>query len=395
MERILFLNQVTGPLFRELVSDVASQLGPCALLTGTPADPARALGGNVRLILAPAYDRRSTWRRAASWLAFFVVALRHVLFGPRRTMLFLVSNPPFLGLAGWLGAVVRGRKYAVLVYDLYPGLLVGLGRLPPTGIIARSWHRFNRLVWGRATYVFTIGEYMAANIRPHLPERVGPELRVVPNWADSTVIRPVAKADNPFARRLGLVDKTTILYSGNLGNSHDLGPLLAAAAVLRDRSDLVFLIIGGGVRFQEIEKRIEVEQLCNVTLLPLQPETDLPWTMACGDVAVVTFERGAEGYMVPSKTYYYMAAGCALLVIAAGENEVTRLVRSHACGLVVAPDDTPGMVAALERFRNDRGFLTECRRKARAVQESDFGRANAGSYAEPLRVAFVNEEGRS
>lgn len=385
--RVLFINQVCGPLFRELAEDVARELGSCEILTGTP------LAGNpqLRVLRAPAYDRASAVRRIWTWLAFGVVAFFRSLPGPRSKLLFLVSNPPFLGLIGWLVSLLTGRRYVVLIYDLYPGMLENLGRLRRGGLLARLWHGMNRLVWGRAACVITIGEEMAANIRPHLRGPKPTPLVVIPNWADSTFLRPRPKAENPFAQRLGEVDKLTILYSGNLGHSHDLTPLLDVAREVREEwKEVSFLIIGGGVRYAEIEERIRREALTNVRLLPLQPEQDLPYTLTTGDVAVVTYEAGAEGYMVPSKSYYYLAAGCALLVLASGENSISRLANEHGCGISIMASDGPALKAAIARYRSDRSFLQLCRTRARTVQETLFSRRNAARYVEHLRRFMVD-----
>ena len=379
--QILFMNQVCGPLFRELVEDVAKELGPCEILTGT------RMSGNsdLRVLQAPAYDRTSPLRRIWTWTTFAALAFVRSLSGPRTKLLFLVSNPPFLGLIGWLASLLTGRRYVVLVYDLYPGMLENLGRLQRAGLVARLWHGMNRLVWGRAACVITIGDEMAANIQPHLIGHKPTPIVVIPNWADSTFVRPIPKSENPFARRTGEVDRLTILYSGNLGHSHDLTPLLDVAREVREEwKDVSFLIIGAGVRYGEVEERIRAEGLTNVRLLPLQPEQDLPYTLTTGDVAIVTFEAGSEGYMVPSKSYYYLAAGCALVVIASSDNSISRIVAEHGCGISVPANSPDLLKQAIARFRGDSDFLARCKSRARAVQESSFDRGNTRHYARLL-----------
>ena len=49
-------------------------------------------------------------------------------------------------------------------------------------------------------------------------------IRLIPNWADSDAIRPVAHADNPFRRQIVGTERDPfiVVYSGNLGRAHDL-----------------------------------------------------------------------------------------------------------------------------------------------------------------------------
>ncbi|MBP6505932.1 MAG: glycosyltransferase family 4 protein [Opitutaceae bacterium] len=388
--RILFLNQVAGPLFRELAEDVASALGSAELLTGHTADIVRPLNAALTVLPAPDYDRRSLPRRAFSWLRYFATACRKVAVSDSRQVLFIVSNPPFLPLLGWFAWVMRRQRYCVLVYDLYPGVLVRLGQISDRGPVAVLWRWFNRLVWARAALVFTIGEDLAANIRREGVGLKNLEVRVVPNWADVDLVKPLSAAQNPFRQSLGWAGRTIVLYSGNLGNTHNLDGLLQAAEKLRNRSDLGFLIIGAGARWSELESAIATRRLDNVRLLPFQPERLLPQTLPAGDIAVVAMEEALGGYMVPSKTYYYLAAGSALLALVPAQCEVADLIAREDCGIRVDAADAAAAVAAIERLLDDPERLAACRRRAREVAVRNYSRRNSTHYIEALRTLLGN-----
>jgi glycosyltransferase involved in cell wall biosynthesis len=388
--RILFLNQVAGPLFRELAEDVACELGGADLLTGHTGDIARPLNMALRVLPAPDYDRRSLVRRALSWLRYFICALAQVLRSDRSQVLFIVSNPPFLPAVGFFASLVRGQRYCVLVYDLYPGVLVRLGRLSAKGPMAILWRWFNQAVWGRASLVFTIGEHMAANMREEGARLRHLHVHVIPNWADVEFVRPLAKADNPFLRSLGWSERTIVLYSGNLGDTHNLIGLLRAAERMRGRDDVGFLIIGAGARWNSLRDEIQTRRLDNVKLLPFQPESLLPQTLPAGDIAVVAMEEAIAGYMVPSKTYYYLSAGCALLALVPRKCEIADLVDQDGCGVRVDPDDVGAVESAIQRFLAEPEFLAVCRARARASAVRDYGRGNTRRYVEALRAITVS-----
>ena len=383
MPRILMLNQVAGPLFRELAEDLAIEFGGADLLSGHLDDVARQPHPALRMISGPDYDRRNLWRRGWSWMAFSLRALREVLRSDRNTLLLIVSNPPFLGAVGWIVSVLRGQKYCVLVYDLYPGVLVKLGRIAEKGVIARLWRFFNRRVWGRAEIVFTIGNYMADNLRWEGGQ--GCDIRVIPVWADVDFVRPMPKDQNPFVQSLGWTDRTIVLYSGNLGDTHNLDSLLEVANQLRERDDIGFLIIGSGSKWVALCAYIKKHQLENVKLLPFQPESMLPQTLPAGDISVVSMEPEISGYMVPSKSYYYLAAGSALLAIMPKNNELADLIQKEVCGVRVDVDDIDALYDAIGRLAEDKKLLLSYRRKARLVAERDFSRRNTHQFTNALR----------
>lgn len=377
---ILFLNQVSGPLFRQLAEDIAENLGGAVLLTDATMLPEGYQHSRLRIVAGPRYDRASGGRRVLSWLRYFFRAAVLVLASHRQSRLLIVSNPPFLAWIGWLARRIRGQGYVVLIYDVYPGLLENLGRLRKNGWMARLWRWSNRLTWGEAELVITIGPHMAATIAGMLPSTAAARIRVIPNWADGSVIYPRPHAENWFAHEHQLEGKLCVQYSGNLGATHDLGSLLAAAGRMAAAEDVLFMIIGGGERWPAVQREVATRGLANVKLLPWQPEAVLPFSLAAADVAVVTLEAGVEGHSVPSKTYYALAAGAALLVISQGENELVDLVRDFGCGLAVPAGDADAVVAALRRFHTEPGFLASCKAAARAAQERYFSRRNTDAY---------------
>lgn len=381
---LLLLNQVSGPLFRELAEDLATRFGGGILLTDTSLLPSGYQHPHLRVMAGPNYDRGSVWRRALSWLRYFGRALVMVLTTNRQAHLLIVSNPPFLAWVGWLATLLRGQHYSVLIYDVYPGLLVNLRRLPPHGMLTRLWRWSNRVTWGRAEVIFTIGPHMAVNIAEMLPQAAVGRIRVVPNWADGRVIQPRPRAENWFAHLQELGDRICVQYSGNLGATHDLGSLLEAAGRLAAAPSFIFLIIGGGARWPALQQQVSARGLINIKLLPWQPEEVLPFSLAAADVAVITLAAGVEGHSIPSKTYYAMAAGSALLVISHGKNELVDLVQEHGCGLAVPAGDVGAIVDALHRFQREPAFLAGCRAAARAAQTKYFSRHNTDAYAMAL-----------
>ncbi|OPX22707.1 MAG: hypothetical protein B1H04_04640, partial [Planctomycetales bacterium 4484_123] len=102
--------------------------------------------------------------------------------------------------------------------------------------------------------MITLGRHMAETLRRHLADWGDVPLYVIDNWADTDFIRPLAKADNPFARRHGLVDKFVVSYSGAFGATHDMESIVAAAEALLDLPDVHFLLIGGGTRQREVSE---------------------------------------------------------------------------------------------------------------------------------------------
>ena len=384
--RCLLLNQVAGPLFRELSEDLAANFGHCILLSGDGYDEKWSPRLPLQVVTAPRYDRRNIVYRAVSWAAYFIAAFWMAIRVPQNTLLIIVSNPPFLSVIGWFMKVFRRQKYVVLVYDIYPGLLVKLGRLSESGLVTSMWHLLNKRTWESADMVLTIGDYMAANVRKTLAPESSTKIAVIPNWADGEFVRPINKKDNWFSRSLGQDDKLTVMYSGNLGHTHDVESMIEMAIRFRNRKEVGFVIIGEGEKREKLQSWIEAENLTNIILLPFQKECDLPYSLSIADLGVVSLQQGIEGYSVPSKTYYMMAAGAALLVISKGPNELTDLVDRFQCGFHVPQGDVNGLCKVVQDCLCNPENLQRAKTNSRSVMEQYFSRANTRCYVEALNL---------
>jgi Glycosyl transferases group 1. len=279
------------------------------------------------------------------------------------------------------------------VYDIYPDVLIGLGKIRH-GIISRIWMALNRLVLEHASLVFTIGEDMAYLLENSydLSRTAAGHSIVIHNWCDVDTIKPLAKQDNPFAIEHGQVDKITVLYSGNMGNTHDIESILAVARELKNYETIHFLFIGEGAKWSLVEKTKVNEGLNNITLLPFQSEEALPISMATGDIGIVAYQPGTEACIVPSKTYYYMAAGLVPLVVSGIETDLSRLLVKNLCGMSVRSGDIEGLKRAILRLADDVELLKKYKASARITVERYFSRRNTELYIDALKQYGLVQE---
>jgi glycosyltransferase involved in cell wall biosynthesis len=177
------------------------------------------------------------------------------------------------------------------------------------------------------------------------------KLTVVPNWVDSSFIKPVLKTDNPFLIKHRIENKFVVIYSGNMGSTHDIESLVFVAEELKVHEDIHFLLIGEGIKKEKIGKMILEKSLNNVTLLSLQPSSILPYSLTAGDLAYITLDNGAENASVPSKLYYMLAAGCGIIAVSSENSEIAVLTKFYNFGRVINP-------GAVESIGN---FILECR----------------------------------
>jgi len=363
----LIFSQVTTPQVVGLAESMARELGPTVLHTGSQfASSERAL----EIWRAPSYDNHSYRSRLRSWAAYVADAFRCSTRVEGNPILLISTNPPFGPYLGWALRKLRGWHYVLRILDVYPDALIGHGIFGPSHPVPRTLGALNRLAFGAADAVVTIGPVMAERVGQYVGRA---EVRVIPDWVDTARICPLSKAENWFAREHSLVDKLTVMYSGNLGLTHDLSALFHVAEALQDDASIRFVFVGGGARAAEL--RETAGRLRNALWLPPQPEEALPFSLAAADIALVTLGKGTEGVSMPSKAYSNMAAGSALLGLARGDSDLRRLIQERACGVCLDVGDAAGIQDALLRFKAEDDLLTTCRLNSRRAAVDHFSSA--------------------
>ena len=276
-----------------------------------------------------------------------------------------------------------------------------LGWIAEDSLLFRVWEWFNRRAYGRAAAVVTLGRCMERFVaRTYLDGRPGskrgraPILETIHIWEDGSVIRPLPREKNPFARENGLEDRFVILYSGSIGLHHELECLIEAAARLGDLDDVLFLFIGEGARKAKLERMVRERKLENCRFLPYQPRDNLKYSLTCGDMYVVTQERGLEGLIVSCKIFPALASGTMVLGLVHPEIEVASIIRRSGAGVVLSHEDIAGIEAAVRKAHADRQGTARMGAAGRAYFERHFDKKIVMEALEALmNKAFWQEKG--
>jgi colanic acid biosynthesis glycosyl transferase WcaI len=357
-----------GQLFALLARELVKLGHPVRVLTWRPRyqgvtapAPKREMidGVEIRRVWAPVSGKSLIARAiAARWVA--QTGMYRALFN--GGVLLIPSSNPGLAMVGWWLRWL-GRKFIYVLHDIHPELGIALGHLKPgllTGMLARIQRRALRR---GMTVTLTNGmRERALVIQPRA------DVHVIPNWVDTTAIKPIPKADSAFAKANGLVQPFVIQYSGNLGLLHPLDGMTKAMAEL---PDCVLTYIGRGAKLEPTKAL--AAGAGNVKFFDYQPLTALAESLAACDLAVVAIEPGADRLAMPSKLQGILASGRPILALAPAESELAGFVITHECGVVVSEFNKPQAIAAVIKcLRADPATLATFAQNARAAAERLF-----------------------
>lgn len=335
-------------------------------------------GIDIHRVYSTQFYNKSKFGRLLNVFSFLISVFWKLLISKEDRIFISVTVPPFLPYICFALNKIMHKKYILIVYDIYPDVAVasrvGYSQF---SIIAKIWDKTSSWVYEDSVKLVVLDQYMAKVIRKKIKKDHFAKIEIIQNWEDENFIIPLNKEDNWFSKKYKLVDRFVVLYSGNLGASHDLESLFEAAKYLKEEEKIKFLFIGEGIKKDKLMKDTRAFALKNVEFLPFQPKKILPYTLTSSDLIVITQKKGTEGLCVSCKLYSALAAGRPILAIIGKNSEIARVVEKYNCGIVINNNDIAGIVNAILRIQRNKKLQMKMGENARKCLINNFTKTHA------------------
>jgi colanic acid biosynthesis glycosyl transferase WcaI len=268
----------------------------------------------------------------------------------------IISQSPPLSI-GVVNAILAKKKNAKSVYivqDLFPDGPIAQGKIKNKFII-KSLRLIENYVYKHNDVIIAISD----GIREYLKDRVPSNklLLTVPNFVNTDIYHPMSR-DNYLAERFDVKDKFIISYVGNIGNAHDLSPILYCAKELKNL-DIEFIITGNGIKKDYYELKAKENGLDNVRFTGYIKREDTPMINAFSDICLVMLAPHVRGYSFPSKIYTIMGMEKPIILMCSEECDVARFIIKSKSGWAVKAGDCTKFTSLIKKLYNNRDLLNQ------------------------------------
>lgn len=374
MKKIVFVNQSSGYLLTDVLNVYAKEYDEVALIYGIIKENERKLDARIKLDKICAYDRSSAIGRIKTWGKATWQIYRKLKRDYKDYEIVYVTNPPMV----YLCSLRLKNPFSVIVFDTYPDALSNIG-IRKGNPLFNMWAGWNRKLFLKAKNVFTLSEGMADRLGSYMDRS---KITVVPCWSANSMFAPIPKEENSFVKEHGLKGKFVVMYSGNMGVTHNVQLLVECAKRLKEVTGIHFMLIGGGTKKAELEATVKAEGLPNCTFLDWLPAEQLPYSLAAADLGVISLTDETALVSVPSKTFNLLAVGCPLMCIVPQRSEIARMVDKYENGKCFEVNEVNRMVDYIRQLSTDCSLKRKLSVKSLAAAK-DFTLENAKMY---LRV---------
>lgn len=323
--------------------------------------------------------------------SFSLFSFFHALKGWRPDVILSTSPslPACVPVA--LLKVIYGCPTVLSLQDILPEAAVRTG-LISNRLAIRIFEVLEKFAYTSATRIGVITDSFAKNlVSKGVPSS---KLKRIPNWVDTSFIRPLPKYDNQFRQKHGLQDKFIVLYSGNIARTQGVRTIIHAADSLRHIPNIEFVIVGEERQLGDLQNLRDELKVNNVTLLSFAPRKDLPTMLAAADVSLIMQKASVVGFNMPSKTMVLLASGRPIIASVPDGGAAAQAVRDSGGGLVIEPEKPKALARAIQTLYNDPDRMQQLGKRGRSFAISNYSFEQSLEGYESLLASLVTKTNR-
>lgn len=327
-------------------------------------------------------------KRILSYISFM---LSSVVQGTRkigRQDVIIATSPQFfVGIAGYLISRFKRIPFIFEVRDLWPESIVQLGQLKNRFII-RFLERIELFLYRKSIHVVGVADSTVDILTARGIEKS--KISIIKNGVDLNLFAGKGNQQE-LKKQHGFKDKFIISYIGTHGLSHALDKVLETAVLFKDRSDILFLLVGEGAEKDNLIRKKEELGLDNVIFQNQIGKHELPDYYEMSDIVLVTLrDLPLFRHVIPSKIFEIMAMARPIIISVDGESR--RLVEEAAAGLFSTPEDPRQLSRHIDELYVNEPLRRELGRNGRRFVEQNFCRdALADRYLGLIRNLLNGE----
>lgn len=306
-------------------------------------------GVSVIRVRSTAELRRSTLGKLLGTVSFTLLC-GVALLSCRRADVIYASSPPLIPmLSAWLASRLWRRPLVLEVRDLWPASGIELGALRHP-LLRRAMGWTERFLYNRSERIVTLSPAMRDNI----VERGWPPDKVITATygIDPNFLRPDPAAGARIRTLMGWEGRHIVMYLGDHGHANHLEVILRAAQRLRQRPDILLVLIGNGTEKARLRRLAQRQGLANVQFHGPVPKRQAVAYINSADLCLATLrDIPVFRTVIPTKLVDYLACGKPVLIGIRGQAQA--IVEAAGAGLAFAPEDDRTLASMIEELLAD------------------------------------------
>ncbi len=278
---------------------------------------------------------------------------------PDYDAVFIQSN----NVAGFAVRAIRKKMPRAIVtfnvQDIFPYNAVFSGSVKKNSMIFRVLAMVQRYGYRHSDHVITISEDM----RDLLIEDGTPanKIEVIYNWSYQDEPYDRNELDMSVPNQIFSKKYYNVVYAGNIGVMQNVDILVESAALMKNKTDIWFHIIGNGQYKEKLQNRATELGITNLSFWPLQPPGAAPSIYAASDINVIPLVKNVYRTALPSKTATCLACGQPIIFAIGKESVFGKDVENETDCRIIESNDPKGLMKAVLEIKERKATNDSCK----------------------------------
>ena len=404
--KLLVVTQYFWPekfLINELVKDLQAKGHEITVYTGTPNYPeGKVFNGygkfcwctenfdGIKVLRVPLITRGKggSLRLALNYFSFVLFSCVSVPFLVREKYdaVFVFEPSP---ITVCLPAILikKSKKIPIVLWvqDLWPESLSATGAIKSNFII-EVVRKLVKYIYQNCNLILVQSRAFTPSIKDKgISEE---KISYFPNSAEK-LYKPIEKK---YAEKFDIEIPAgfRVVFAGNIGAAQSIDTIIDAAFLLKEYTDIQWVIIGDGRKKEWLENQVQKNRLENtVYLLGQKSISEMPYYFSAADILLVTLKRDPIfSLTIPSKIQSYLA--CGKPIVASIDGESARIIEESRAGVSVPAENAEALShAVIKMHALKKSELDEMGNNGRKYFEENFESNKLISQLENLLQALV------
>jgi glycosyltransferase involved in cell wall biosynthesis len=276
---------------------------------------------------------------------FIISIKKHLL--KKDFDLIISPTPPitFMNVIKFLKRRSLAKCFLIL-RDIFPQNARDLGMLTNPLLFA-YFRRKEKKLYAVADYIGCMSQGNIDYVIKHNPEVSPKKISLLPNWQK---VYPLLEKNGSVKAKYGLAGKYIAIFGGNIGEPQKIENIIALANEYRNKSNIVFLVIGEGAKKKFLEQMVIRNELNNVIIKNKIPRSDYQELVNNSDIGLISLNEKFTIPNIPSKTLSYFNAKVPILAAIDAHTDYGKILEESGAGLWSVTGD-------IERYKQNFDML--------------------------------------
>ncbi|QOL24421.1 glycosyltransferase family 4 protein [Thalassotalea sp. LPB0316] len=295
------------------------------------------------------------FRRILDFTSFMVTSFIAGFFVKKVDVVVGTSPQFFTTVSAWGLSALTKKPFVFELRDIWPASIKAVGAVNRSWVV--NWlEKLELFLYRKADLIIAVTNSFKENLINRGID--GEKIEVVLNGVDDSKFKPVSEKNSYFIDKLSLDDKFVVGYLGTHGMAHGLPSVIDAAELLKGYKNIHFLFVGSGVVKQQLIALAKEKELENITFIPRQRKEMMPQFWGLCDVSLISLKKDdLFTTVIPSKVFESMGMGLPMIT-SAPPGEVTTLVKTSGSGIVISPENSEELAAAISKLHSNKSLTT-------------------------------------